>query len=101
MQAFKGGADQPNIDNKQTEEQERPPGVSGSTYPRLDQVFKEDIGNVSASKSTKKLTESHNPPYPTVAQSFRDGQNSPFKDDRQSDEKPSNERYPPVSQALK
>lgn len=99
MQAFKDGTDHPTTDDKQTDEQ--PSGLSSSTYPRLDQVFKADIGNVSASKSTEELTESSNPPYPTVVQSFRDGQNSPFKDERPSDEKPSNEPYPPVSQSFK
>lgn len=99
VQAFKDGPDHPTADDKQTEEQ--PSGLSSSRYPRLDQVFKDDIGNVSASKSTEKLTKSSNPPYPTVVQSFGDGQNSPFKDDRRSDEKPNNEPYPPVSQSFK
>ena len=99
VQAFKDGPDHPTTDDKQTEEQ--PSDLSSSTYPRLDQAFKEDIGNVSESKSTEKLTKSSSPPYPTVVQSFGDGQNSPFKDDRRSDEKPSNEPYPPVSQSFK
>ena len=99
VQAFKDGPDHPTTDDKQTEEQ--PSDLSSSTYPRLDQAFKEDIGNVSASKSAEKLTESSNPPYPTVVQSFGDGQNSPFKDDGRSYEKPSNEPYPPVSQSFK
>ena len=99
VQSFKDGPDHPTTDDKQTEKQ--PSGLSSSTYPRLDQVFKDNIEKVSASKSTEKLTESSNPPYPTVVQSFEDGQNSPFKDDRRSDEKPSNESYPPVSQSFK
>ena len=98
VHAFKDGPDHPTTDGKQSEEQ--PSGISSSTYPRLDQVFKDDIGNVSASKSTEKLIESSNPPYPTVVQSFGDGQNSPSKDDRRSDEKPSNDPYPPVSQSF-
>ena len=62
VQAFKDGPDHPTTDDKQTEKQ--PSGLSSSRYPRLDHAFKDDIGNVSASKSTEKLTENSNPPYP-------------------------------------